>query len=1065
MRSLYNYPRVLILILMLIIAAGSAALSTMPRLEDPHMRNRAAFVITPFPGASAERVEALITEKLERKIREVSEVKDITSTSRLGLSFITVEIKDEITNVNRVTSLLRDKISEVTDLPDGAHTPIFDDKRLYSFTAMIGLSWQQDTAPNYAILGRHAKELDVRLGNIDGTDFVRIFGLPTEEISVTLDPDILGAIGMAPADVAARIFAGDSKSSSGAVSSDHNRYVVEVDGALDSLERIRDIPLRASADFGIATVGDVAHVARTHSDPPDQLAYLSGHYGVVIAARMLEDRRVDQWMDQVVATLDDYRTSLPENIRAEIIFDQAQYTQSRLSDLTQNLIVGAMIVTLTLLVTLGWKASFIAGSILPLAALSALAILNICGYQIEQMVVAGLIVALGIMVDNAIVVTDDVQTRLLHGERRSQAVARTIKRLWLPLLGATVTTIIAFMPIILMSGNAGEFVGGISASVIAALISSYLISFTLIVAMAGRILGRQKAPPADLEPGTIERRWWREGVDAKPIRRIFRQSLYWSIKNPRLSIFLASVLPILGFTAGSTLTEQFFPNSDRNQFHIELSLPKQASIEETRRLVEEIHQRLITEDTIASANWFIGQSAPKFYYNLLSNQDGVAHYAQGMITTTDETVIPSLITRYQMELDHAYPHVQTLVRILEQGPPYDAPVEIRIHGPDLETLRDLGERIRQVLATVPSIIHSRTSLEAGRPEIRVRADERAAATLGLDLRSVAYQLRSAIDGTIAGSVIEATEEVPVRVRTERSSTRSIDGLRTLELVPPIKSRLSDGSYTSVPLSALAQVYVAPSVGAIPRRNSERVNTVQGFIPPDILPETALAQFNEKLKQADIRIPPGYRIDFGGESEERDEAVGKLMAQAGVLGILMMIAIVLSFNSFRLAGITFGSAIQAAGLGLLAIWAFGHPLGFVATMGLLGLVGLAINASLIILSQLKNDPAACNGDHEAIIHATMSTGRHITSTTFTTVGGFIPLVLSSSPIWPPFAVAIAGGTLMTMVVSFYFAPTAFSLLIKNKKSASVPTGRDRQIPSGPLELLSRRGGRAAGPDTK
>ncbi len=1051
MRSLYNYPRLLILILMLILVAGSSALFTMPRLEDPHMRNRVVFVITHFPGASAERVEALVTEKLERKIREVSEVKDITSSSRLGLSFITIEMKDDITNVDRVSSLLRDKISEVADLPDGAGTPIFDDKRLYAFTAMIGLTWQQDITPNYAILGRHAKELDLRLGNITGTDFVRVYGLPAEEISVTLDHDILGAIGMTAADVAARIFAGDSKSSSGAVSGDHNRYVVEVDGALDSLERIRSIPLRTSADFGIATVGDIAHVERTHSDPADQLAYLTGHYGVVIAARMLENRRVDQWMDQVISTLDAYRTSLPENIHAEIIFDQAQYTESRLSGLMENLIVGAIIVTITLLITLGWKASFVAGSILPLAALSALAVLNLFGLQIEQMVVAGLIVALGIMVDNAIVVTDDVQTRLLHGERRSQAVARTIKRLWLPLLGSTATTIIAFMPIILMSGNAGEFVGGISASVIAALASSYLISFTLIVAIAGRVLGRQKAPPLDLDPETIERRWWREGVDAKPIRKMFRQSLHWSIKNPRLSMLLASLLPALGFVAGSTLTEQFFPNSDRNQFHIELSLPKQASIEETRRLVEDVHQRLIAEEDVVSADWFIGQSAPKFYYNLLSNQDGVAHYAQGMITTTNENVIDGLISRYQTELDRAYPQVQTLVRILEQGPPYDAPVEVRIHGPDLETLRDLGEQIRRILTTVPSVIHSRTSLEVGRPEIRVRADERAASTLGLDLRSVAYQLRSAIDGTIAGSLIESTEDVPVRVRTERSSTRDIEGLRTLELIPPIKARLSDGSFTSVPLSALAQVYIAPSVGNIPRRNSERVNTVQGFIPPDVLPETALAQFNEKLKQADVHIPPGYRIDFGGESEERNEAVGKLMAQAGVLGILMIIAIVLTFNSFRLAGITFGSAVQAAGLGLLSIWAFGHPLGFVVIMGLMGLVGLAINASIVILSQLKNDPAARSGDHDAIVHGVMSTGRHITSTTLTTVGGFMPLVLSSSPIWPPFAVAIAGGTLMTMLVSFYFAPAAFSLLMKDRTPIAAPP--DKRLRPGPLELLS------------
>ncbi|GEQ98565.1 hypothetical protein JCM17844_22020 [Iodidimonas gelatinilytica] len=235
MRSLYNYPRLIILLLLLILVAGSAAVTTMPRLEDPHMENRVAFVITRFPGASAERVEALITEKLERKIREVSEVDDISSASRLGLSFITIEMKDEVTDVDRVSSLLRDKINEVTDLPPGSLPPVYDDDRLYSLTSIIGLVWHGEGTPNYAILGRHARELETRLSNVIGTDFVRTFGLPSEEISVTLDDDMLAAMGMSAADVANRIFAADSKNTAGTVSGASNRYVVQVSGAFDSL--------------------------------------------------------------------------------------------------------------------------------------------------------------------------------------------------------------------------------------------------------------------------------------------------------------------------------------------------------------------------------------------------------------------------------------------------------------------------------------------------------------------------------------------------------------------------------------------------------------------------------------------------------------------------------------------------------------------------------------------------------------------------------------------------------------------------------------------------------------
>lgn len=1032
--NMYRYPRLVILLLLLIVVAGSAAIVTMPRLEDPHMKNRVVFVLTRFPGAGAERVEALVTERIEKKLREVAEVDVISSTSRVGLSFITVEMKDEVDNVERVEGLLRDKLSEVNDLPEGALPPVFDENRLYAFTAIIGLLWQGGGPPDYAILGRHAEELDTRLRNIGGTDFVRRFGIPDEEITVTLEDSQMAALGLDAEAVAARIFGGDSKNSSGFLSGDADRYIVEVEGELDSLERIRRVPLANAVDSGLVTVGDVATVERTHRDPPDSLALLEGSYGAVIAARMLEDRRVDKWMEEVEAVLANYRATLPENVEARVIFDQAAYTEERLSGLMSNLIYSAIIVVTVLLMTLGWRASLLAGSILPLAALSALAVLNFAGLQIEQMVVTGMIVALGIMVDNAIVVTDEVQTRLIEGARRVKAVARTVRKLWMPLLGSTITTAIAFMPIILMPGNAGEFVGGISASVIAALVASYLISFTIIAAIAGRILvrsdpGMDGASSAATQ--TAQRRWWREGVDAAPVRRAFRASLFWSVRHPALSMLLASLLPITGLLAASTLQEQFFPPSDRNQFHIELTLPVQASIEDTRRMVETVDGVVRDEPGVASTHWYIGQSAAKFYYNLLTNKDNAANYAQAMVTMSPETDGPALVSGLQRKLDRLYPHAQTLVRELEQGPPFNAPIEVRLHGPDLAVLHREGEEVRRVLADIADVTHTGSTLAVGRPEITVRPDEHAAASIGLSLRDIANQLRGAIDGSQGGSVLEQTEEVPVRVRTNTDMRRTIDGLRDSSMLPASGARMPDNSFAGVPLTAIADVRLSPSVGSIPRRAGERVNTVQGYLNVGVLPETVLVELQRRLDAAGFALPPGYSIDYGGESEERNDAVGKLLAQAGVLGVLMVLAIVLTFNSFRLAAITFASALQSAGLGLLALWVFGYPLGFVVIVGLMGLVGLAINAAIVILSELRGDPGAQLGDDGAIVDGVMATGRHIISTTLTTVGGFMPLILSSSPFWPPFAVAIAGGTLLTMIVSFYFAPAAFKLLLRRR----------------------------------
>ncbi|GIX17489.1 MAG: acriflavin resistance protein [Rhodothalassiaceae bacterium] len=1043
MIGLYRYPRLIILLLLLILVAGSASIRTMPRLEDPHMKQRYVFVLTPWPGADASQVESRITIPIEEKLREVAEVKDIVAVSRLGLSFISVEMKDEVEDVDLVASRLKDKLAEVTDLPEGAGPPRFDDKRLYAFTTIIALTWRAEGPPNYAILGRYAKELKTRLANLPGTDFARIFGLPQEEIVVSFDPDRLAAAGLSLAEAVAALKRANREDAVGLLAGEAHRFVLTVSGRFADLDRIRRVPLTVEPGTGRRlTVGDLGTVRRGIEDPPGALALIDGRPGVAVAARMLQDQRIDHWMARVHELMDDFSARLPHAVGIGMIFDQSHYTNQRLAGLMENLVYSALIVLTVLLITLGWRASLISASILPLAALASLALLDAMGFAIEQMVVTGLIIALGIMVDNAIVVTDEVQSRLLRGERRSLAVMHTVKKLWLPLLGSTVTTIIAFLPIILMPGNAGEFVGGISGSVIAALTASYVISFTIIVALAGRVLGRKgiTPPPGAPEeairilPRPPERRWWREGVAAKPVQRLFRRSLVLAMRHPWATILIVGIVPLSGLALTTTLTEQFFPPSDRDQLVIEVNMPPGTAIGRTRQVVEELRALLATRPEVVSNHWFIGQSAPKFFYSMLTNKDGEAQFAEGMVNTHSEEEVDRLIAELQPLVDARFPEAQILVRKLEQGPPYEAPIEIRLLGPDLETLRLLGEEVARHVAAVPEVQHVRTSLKGGQPETLVEVDEAAARDMGLDLKAIAEMLGAAVEGAAAGSVTEETETVPVRVRASAAHRRSIDALAALDLPAAGDPSATGGGAATMPLAALAEVRLAPKVTAIVRRNGERVNTVQAFIPPDVLPETVFAKVRRRLADAGFVLPPGYHIEIGGESEKRNEAVAKLMAKAGVLAVLMVIAILLTFNSFRLTFITFMSAAQAAALGLLSLWVFGYPLGFLVIVGLMGLVGLAINASIVILSELKNRPLAAAGEERAIVHGVMATGRHVVSTTLTTVGGFLPLILSKSPFWPPFAAAIAGGTLLTMFVSFYFAPAAFRIAVRNRALA-------------------------------
>ena len=400
-----------------------------------------------------------------------------------------------------------------------------------------------------------------------------------------------------------------------------------------------------------------------------------------------------------------------------------------------------------------------------------------------------------------------------------------------------------------------------------------------------------------------------------------------------------------------------------------------------------------------------------------------------------------------------------LVRALEQGPPFDAPVELRFTGPNLATLTALGEQARGILADVPHVLHTAASLSGGEPKLVFHADEDAARMAGLQLGDIAGQLDLALEGAVGGAVIEGTEQLPVRVQVDPAYRADLNAIRATDLLAVTGGDAAAGAgpgdlgYPGVPLSALGEFVLEPAPSAILRRDGERVNTVQGWITAGTLPQTVLDAYQQRLAAEMPPLPPGYRMAFGGESEERDDAVGGLVGTLGPLIVLMIATLVLSFNSFRLAFIIQVVAIQAMGLGLLSVAIFGYPLGFVVIIGLLGLVGLAINAGIIILAALREDPAARRGEIVPMQRAVASCARHIVSTTVTTVGGFLPLIIAGGLFWPPFAVAIAGGTVLSTIVSFWFVPAAYRVLIRVGAGASrqaamaaAPAAEGRLAPS-------------------
>lgn len=1010
MIQLLTNGRLLSLFIVIVMVAGLGSLATLPRSEDPRITNRVAIVITRLPGASAERVEALISEKIETRLRKLSSIKHLESISRPGISSVKIELKDDVTETDPIWSRTRDLLNDVRPLlPPDASSPELDDDRGYAFTTLIALNWVAEGSPDLATLGRYAKTLADRLRALPGTDFVELSGEPEEEIRVEINPQLASTLQLTAAQISQRITRADTKVSAGQLYNAQNQLQVELSGALDSVERIRQIPLTTDPSGFVLRVEDLAHVHRSQKAPAAELAIIDGKAAVVVSARMLPDLRIDQWSAQVQQELARFDSSLPASISTETLFDQNGYTDTRLSELVSNILVGFSLIALVLLISLGWRSALIVTLSLPLTVLFTLVVMKYYGLPIHQMSVTGLVVALGIMVDNAIVMADTIQQRRQSGQSALQAMHGALKHLWLPLLGSTLTTILAFMPIVLMPGPAGEFVGGIALSVIFALVGSWLISHTVVAALSGRYIRVNSERQA----------WYHNGIAAPGLARLFQSSLATVLRWPRTAVVLVCLLPLSGFFLAKQLTEQFFPPSDRDMFHIELHLPVLTSIDETRRVSTLISQRLAQKPEIERVQWFLGNSAPSFYYNMLGNKRGSPNFGQAMVTTRDFASANRLIPQLQRELDDALPGAQILVRKLEQGPPFNAPIELRIFGPDLDQLKQLGQQARQRLSTTAEVIHTRATLQPGAPKAWLRVNEDASHLSGLGLGDIAAQLQSSLYGITGGSVLESTESIPIRVRVANSEREQADDLTQLTL--------STATQGNIPLSALATLELKPSRGAIQRRDGERVNIVEGYIRAGVLPSKVLADYQQILARTRFELPAGYRMEFGGESQGRNNAVGNLLASIGVIVTLLITVVVVSFNSFRISSLIFLSAVQSVGLGLLSVWLFSYPFGFTVIIGLLGLMGLAINAAIVILAELKACPQAVQGDPSAITQAVQSCTRHISSTTITTIGGFLPLILAGGGFWPPFAIAIAGGTLLTTLLSFYFVPAAFILM--------------------------------------
>ncbi|MES0809927.1 efflux RND transporter permease subunit [Roseibium sp. SCPC15] len=1022
----FRQPRLVALTLLVIIAAGLSALVGIGRQEDPTITNLFATVTTVYPGADPGRVEALVTEKIEEELREVEEIDVIESTSASSISIIQIELLDTLTEevIEQAWSEIRDKIGDATrEFPQGVLEPEFSTEGAGAFAAISALVPRHDDVSE-AVLLRYAETLSDELRNVPGTKSVEIFGEIEEEILVQVDPAILTSLSLSVDQVSAAIQNADAKVRAGRLRASNRELLIEVQGEIEALDRIRQVPVSVSNSGIVTRVGDVAKVLKGKREPAEEIALSGGRPAILVAAKVADGLQVDTWMARVRNRIANFEADMPHSIEHRLVFDQSTYTIERLSNVGLNIAIGMSLVVIVLLVTMGLRSALIVAMVLPVVTLASFATMKLIGLPLHQMSLTGLIVALGLLVDAGIVMTDEIGQALQRGDTRTTAVGKAVRRLFAPLLASTVTTALSFMPMVLLPGAPGDFVGAIAIAVIIMLLWSFVVAVTLTAAIAGWVLPlkRQTVRLSSFRPVSM-------------LTVPFRFSLRLAMRNPASSVVLSLVLPVIGFLSMPTLTAQFFPGVDRNQFHIEVELADGTAIAQTTQTAQAIDNYLAQVDGVKQVSWVIGRSAPAFYYNIVGARDRAPGFAQALVKTKSAKATAELVPNLQYALSGSFPEARILVRDLVQGPPVDAPVELRLVGPSLEVLRERGDALRQLASGIEEVTIVRTTLDAGAPKLKFEVNEDKARLVGLGLADVARQLEATLEGATGGSLIEGTEELPVRVRVGDPQRADLAKIASLPLLPA-HGTSGSASYEGVPLSAIADVQLEPSMGQVNRRNGERVNTVQAFVQYGVLPEEALKKLQAEMQTAGFVLPEGYRIETGGDSDARADTLANLIGSLGLIVPLSIAAVVLTFNSFRLTAVTFVVAILSAGLSLLALAVFQYPFGINAIIGVIGSIGVSINAAIIILTGMQQNERAVHGDQNAMVDVVMGSSRHIVSTTLTTFGGFLPLIVEGGGFWPPFAMSIAGGVLLSTVISFYFAPPMFALVYARRRRTAV-----------------------------
>ena len=1005
-------PRIFLLAMLFIIAGGLLSYDSLPRQENPQLAERWANITAVLPGATPQRVETQIADVLETQLREIDEIKIIDSTSLSGVVRVGLELKEIIGKgeTDEVWAKVQETLSQSAALvPPG--TNISFNHSGPPTTVLFALQWRGDGEPQMVILSRLANQFKRKLANITNSKQALVYGDTKEEIFVGADLDLLTDAGMNIQSIAIAIDRYDSKRAIGNIVGQDAEFRIKAHDNISLINDLKKLPLKISDDYQAIRLEDVATVEKLPVDPPIEIVSYNGIPSVFVEVRGKFAQRTDLYSKAVLRVADIFKEGLPDEIGLEVIFNESDFVEEKFSFLMQSILLATFIVLFLSYLLLGPRSAVIVSAVVPLTILLVLIGCTILQVPLHQTSVTGIILSLGLLIDNSIIVVEDYRYRKSQKLVNREAIYASIKHLSLPLLAATVTTGLAFMPMAAGKGASPEFVGDMAITIILAVSSSLFLALTVVPVLLktmedSNFLNLNKSKNI--------------GFSHQGLRTRYRAFLAWALFKPSRALVLSLILPILGFVSFGFLDTDFFPNQGKSMFKVEVELDANASIYATNKRVISIRDQVLLEDYVTRDMWWVGRRLPRLLYNIIGGPSGEGsdNLATGVFFTSSYSQMDSSLANLAKRLEKDHADVRVRVSKFTNGPPVEFPVNIAIFGDDNQVLKSLGEELKSILAKSPQVSDVLADQSASVTGLEINLDEVNLAFSSKSSQEIIDQISASTRGIYVGSMLDGNKEVPIRIKNKNREASEVNqtaflAINSAEGFDYVES-FSDISYTS-------------EINQINRYQGTRNNAVKAAVYPGTLASTVLNDVADELKAFEDSLPVGYSIAQFGDAEERAESFGQLFSTFFLFLGLIVMTLVMILNSFRQASIILLVGTLCIGLGFLGMFVGFQNFGFIGLVGIVGLAGLAINDSIVVLSHLNEDAGTGQVSKDTLIETTVRSTRHILTTSLTTMGGLLPLLFDK--FFETLAWAMCFGVMGSALLALLLIPSMFCFLGK------------------------------------